>query len=845
MNILNTILQKTNNNLYQSRPQQKQEAKQTIFAPIATTSLIKPDRPQKSYIVDDPFYLAPVNFVNDIKENLVNIAKATTGKSNDHDLGRINDFSMKAGALALAGYLFTHGKTSLSKSMEFVGFGTFFASMALWPKLFIQAPLKAMYGIDIHQKYVDNEGRKKMFFQDPQYIPWDLYNDKQLAELGDKLGVPRDIHNRNEVIKKKAHKIALQGNTLWMLTAGFATPLMSAMLCNGIEKVVTPRSERASFPNNIFGAFASSIEKMRIDRAEKVLKNIDGTVARKLAEMDASELAAYMERLEDKKLTTKTIIKIMRKMSRSVDREEKKALYKQIMDIVPVVRVVPKADAEYIETFWKNYKNHKLSNDDLQSVWAKLLTKEKLAQLSVENGEPVSARRFVNKVTEYIHSLPIGRKGYNHCRAALEEIIGKVEAFDTQIITRESIQKILRLDRKLYEHSLRYDALDKYIQLYMGEVGDSIATNRWINVQKAFFKALDYSKEEIKIAKENGPKALKLLQTKLESLVSDEEKYETAVRKIQRAILDYDSLFMPDAEDGTAQGVKKSCYELIDKFSSREAKMFEDAGFHKMKERVIGSKITDRGSLRANLRDSAHRRVEELRNGMYKLLCTLDFFKRTANISKGSIPNSKFVELYKNFNFSKYNAVPHIYSDSDLLEEIQNFKRILLDATIADHTTKLEFKDRGLYVRAMSLMFSTDFDPATIKALGFDSDSVHHLGKTTFAKSLKKQINDVLYNLGNFVYPHKTKLVLMTSDEAKNEKIIIDSVKDALTRDSLLGKRVSNAVREYASETYNSSTWFRKFGGMSLALVGVTLLSQVFFGRINNQDLQYVRKVDN
>ena len=90
MNILNTMIQKPNINLYQPNSQNRQDSRQNIFMPIATTNLIKPDRPQKSYIVNDPFYMAPINFVTDIKENIVNIVKATTGKSNDHDLGRIN-----------------------------------------------------------------------------------------------------------------------------------------------------------------------------------------------------------------------------------------------------------------------------------------------------------------------------------------------------------------------------------------------------------------------------------------------------------------------------------------------------------------------------------------------------------------------------------------------------------------------------------------------------------------------------------------------------------------------------------------------------------------------------------
>ena len=584
MNILNTIIQKPNTNIYTIKPQEKKEVKRNVFTPIDTTNLIKPDRPTKSYIINDPFYMAPVNFLTDIKENVVNIAKATTGKSNDHDLGRINDFSMKAGALALAGYLFAHGKTSLSKSMEFVGFGTFFASMALWPKLFIQAPLKAMYGIDVHQKYMDNEGRKKMFFQDPQYIPWDLYTDEQLSQLGDRLGVPRDIHNRNEVIKKKAHKIALQGNTLWMLTAGFATPLMSALMCNGIEKIVTPRSERTSFPNNIFGAFASSIEKMRIDKIEKMMKNLDSNVAKKVATLDDSELSSYLRCFEGSEMDEAAFDDLLDKMQSSTDVNESAAKRAQVMELFEVTKVEPKADAEYIDEFWQKYNVQKVANK-YQTTWSELLSKEQLEALAKENGETVSVRTFWEKLTAYIDSKQFGMDEGLTYKTNISKIIGDYKTTEKRIVTKDFIQNVLRLNRKIYEHSLRLNAMDKYYDLFMGN--DSIIVNRRTNVQNAFFNSLEYTKKEIAQARLQGVMPLELLQSKIEALVAnikpkdgeeavDATKYTEAVRKIHRAILDFDTIFLPDSPDGSPQGVKKAYLDMVNKFIKRESEVGGD-----------------------------------------------------------------------------------------------------------------------------------------------------------------------------------------------------------------------------------------------------------------------------
>ena len=134
----------------------------------------------KAKLLPSRIFGSPIEYAKDLKQDVVNIGRAAKGKANDHELGRINDVAMKIGSLALATYLFVKNPLKLSKAMEFVGFGTFFASMSLWPKLAIQAPIKARTGVDIHQKYVDSQGRKKMLHQDPQYDLTDLYSREDL-----------------------------------------------------------------------------------------------------------------------------------------------------------------------------------------------------------------------------------------------------------------------------------------------------------------------------------------------------------------------------------------------------------------------------------------------------------------------------------------------------------------------------------------------------------------------------------------------------------------------------------------------------------------------------------------
>ena len=201
---------------------------------LANRTFIKPLKGQ-GHIVKSNIFTAPAIFLKDMIYDAKALHGAVKGEANDHQLGKLNDLGMKLGGLAIASYLYVKKTTPMAKGMEFVGLASFFASMAIWPKLAIQLPAKLIHGVNVMPEYEDSFGRKKPFYQDHQFIPWDLYSDNEINKIGDRLGVPRDIPNRRDFIQEKMRKLALQNNTLWMLTAGVATPVMSALICNKME----------------------------------------------------------------------------------------------------------------------------------------------------------------------------------------------------------------------------------------------------------------------------------------------------------------------------------------------------------------------------------------------------------------------------------------------------------------------------------------------------------------------------------------------------------------------------------------------------------------------------------
>lgn len=180
---------------------------------------------------------------------------AFKGEGTDYSVGKINDLAIRTGSLGIAATLAASKFFPAARGMEFVGLGTWFASMAIWPQL-MGAPIKAKTGVDINQKYIDSYGRRKFVYEDNLYRPMDLYrhvdlNGKPLSQeeyykkydkdyayldaVGDKLGIPRDIKNRHEAIMNKMGQVAVQGKTLWMLTAGVMTPVISSIVADAVQ----------------------------------------------------------------------------------------------------------------------------------------------------------------------------------------------------------------------------------------------------------------------------------------------------------------------------------------------------------------------------------------------------------------------------------------------------------------------------------------------------------------------------------------------------------------------------------------------------------------------------------
>lgn len=245
--ILNSRLNNNPNNINSNNMTSNKAYQEKMYENIVRQAdEVKPNEAKAKLVKEGP--IASVgSYFKDLKQDIVNTFKAArTGKMNDHNLGRINDLGLKLGAILIATYLAAHSKTKKEAIMKYVGGGAFFASMSLWPKIFLNLPARFVHGFNIGQKYISAQGDKKDFFLDNQFLPWDTYSDEELAEIGKRTGIDINSENGKEKIQRKMQKVALQNRTLWMATAGFATPLMTALFCDRVE----PHIENAIINSN-------------------------------------------------------------------------------------------------------------------------------------------------------------------------------------------------------------------------------------------------------------------------------------------------------------------------------------------------------------------------------------------------------------------------------------------------------------------------------------------------------------------------------------------------------------------------------------------------------------------
>lgn len=847
---------------------------------LDTSKNVKPDKP-KGYLVKTPLYMAPKVYFQDLAKDTYGIVKGVKGKANDHELGKQNDVAMKVGALAIAGYLMSFRQTKLPKLMEVVGVGSFLSSLALWPKLAIALPLKLRTGVDIQQKYVDSYGRKKNFFQDSQYLAWDLYSKDEIKKMGDKMGVPYDVPNRDEVIKEKARKLSVQGNTLWMATAGFATPIMTALICSGLKPAVETLKQKSDLKktekmmNSVTG-FDSQMAAPKSVR-KKLENYLASNKGKKLENFD--ELISLFDWSPRKSNIQKSLMadldNLLSGASNDITPEYVGKLYDRFCEPLAKVGVSKEDIAKYFE------KNNLYGNQAQFVDRLKLVNKESQAGVLEEATKDILYSIIDSKHSSNAEDMKL--------LIDYDGISDVVRSYNRRVLDDSIIGKIRNAHESLSNYFAREQVLEKWERARFTDSADSLRTYSSQRITKTILSALGFSSKEIDTLALEGSQTRVLLEQKLDEIAKDPEKYKKVVKKLAEKYAEYESVMSQDTRvrygnwvdsmcDSAKTGLKRSGFDNIAEFIGGRSEIV-DAATGKVKN----SREALTGTMRYVKKAGYDFKDLGAKADFYRIIQTLDFYRR----------------LHDN-SFSKYFdiIVDGIEMRPPAYEDVVTAARdALLSGKAGNHATKLglDYKP-NTYKTVMRLLYG---------ALPEDFVKDGMLGTTTTnISSETRAIRDILipirnngnvqelYNasikagldpvkLGRYLtgMSDETVLALREAGGQKGVDLITgmktymqtfidqvvnfcdksyvkrgfdlidkhnltgavqglpESIKAQALRDSLVGSPVVGMIRRGAKELSNTNKWLRMFGIGGAVLLTGTVLATLFFGHLPQKEM--------
>lgn len=828
---VNLIQSYINNHKQTTLPVKKPVPEFDIQNELENRAFIKPLQ-GKGKLVNGSILNAPLLMVKDMQYDIKSFKHALNGQANDHELGKINDIGMKIGGLGIASYLFTKRPTSMTKGMEFIGLGSFLASMALWPKIALQLPAYLIHGVNINKEYQDSFGRRKPFYKDPQFIPWDLYSDEEINKIGDRLGVDRKIPNRRDFIQEKMKKIAVQNNTMWMLTAGFATPIMSALICNQTEPLLTKyfNNRQNKKADRIIKNLDSYAEKNYQNNSiknnlEKIINQYrDQPVSSELSELLTDTLSEGMD-LISKEGLKKDINAMLKNTSFIITDNTSKLMAKNFenkfstqgfsSEFLNAVLPQEKDITEFLSK--NNYMNKNIEATELQNI------NKKLTLYILEN-----VKKFNNKVPEneredvnYIKKLILNNKKGNHpILSALTKSNGKT--FDSNI--HANLRNIANI---LDDLKSRVAALDEYSIIKTGSAPETVSANHWNETEKEVLKIFGFSSKDIEKVRADRSLLDTMLREKIETIVSDKTSYESVLDKLTKQVSALFSDIKVSDMTATFEGNERTAYEkMVDYVFNGYSKSITEAGFSNLSKSLTGG-ADSVGSAKNIQKAIVSEKLLSLGSNFNRLINNLIYFRQIA---------------------ANPNDIPALKTHSREAKEelVELCKIITLQGHSSDFTTKFYFKrnphpaddygdievkngkvinkyfgktkdvvdignDKYFYQDAMRLMFETEIDADTMRILE------KHQMKNKLIQYRTLMLEKVG---GEYYFPKPRHLIRAKNNTASDIKY------------HLTGMASNDYFFNAIQKSFNSKKWLKMYGGFGAGLLGVTVLSQFFFGRM-------------
>ena len=787
-------------------------------------TFIKP-LPSKGRLLNGNIFNAPAIMVKDAVYDVKAFKHAMQGNANDHELGKLNDVGLKLGGLAIAGYLFTKKQTPVTKGMEFVGLGSFLASMAIWPKLAIQLPAYLIHGVNVQKQYEDSFGRKKSFYQDPQFIPWDLYSDKEIDKMGNRLRVPKDIPNRRDAIQEKMKKIAIQNNTLWMLTAGFATPVMSALICNQTEPylakwlnnrknkkadLILTNLDEHSKKYDTHNATNNIENQIKLHAGKPITEEVINSVADAFEGMDSVTAESFKADLRE----------LMTSNTHTISKDSTKAISKNLKDIFkgkPISKDAVDAIIPNENNMFNIFKENNFIKTDADDKALKAIS-DKILLAVKKNVETYNQNRPEAEQLdfEYIKKLIRSHKVNEH---PIKSVLNN----STSATFSQEIQANLRNIAKAFDaFNAKTNALNEYAVTKVGSAPETVIANYWNNISKDLLTTLGISPKEIEKVRFDRNLTGELLRNKIESIVSDDATYKKVMKDLVAKVASLDSEIKPS--DITTYN------EKVDTLFNEFGEFLKDKQFSTSAKAIAGVNNNDNvGTLKNIQKSFVSERLSGVKSSFYRLINTLDFYRRIAkNVNSIDIlkqypreVREELIELCKiitlqghsSDNATKFYMLrnPHPSDDmSDIVVKNGKIENKYFGKGAVNTTTDIP-NDKFFYQRAMQLMFGDKMDKETTEIL---EGSIIKPNVTEYRENVVKIIGGENY----FAKPrHRISPV---NDAGSEFKFLLTGI----APDELFFKA--------GQQAFNTRKWLKIFGAFGGVLLGVTVLAQFFFGKM-------------
>lgn len=749
--------------------------------------------------------------VKDTKYNFNALKHGLTGKANDHELGKLNDVGMKVGALALAGYLATQKATPKTKLMEFVGLATFFGAMKLWPKLAIGAPAKAIHGFDPTQEYEDSFGRKKPFFQDAQYQPWDVYSNEQLQKIGDKMGVDKNAQDRNDLTKSNMTKIATKNNTLWMITAGIASAVFSALACNKAEKVIDP-----------------ALDKVNNEKADKLLQNFDTEAQKRMtsaSEDMQKDLDKIFEENKGKTVDNKLIEKISGRLAKGLDPVTEEGVKEDMQNILMNGKsLVNEGLAEKISNGSKKVLAQKFSEEQVAKI---VPSKEEIVKHFNDNqmmGREVNEDEAMN-VRSSVSQLFLAKAKEQGMSTEKLKTIKKgvalvadkaLKSNSASVLDENAMKKVSEIGKAMSELQAKDSVLDDYAQAKVADKPETVIANYWNKTSTSIVKSLGIDFKEMEKVRNNRQLVQGLVRNKMEEVTSDDAKYQKAIGEMANNIAELDKKIKPEDT--------RKYVDLVGKTYDDAAGNLYNQGMEATANKLTALSVGGKGSLKRVKQVYFEERVAGVKNSFSRMINTMDVYRR---ISKGEVPKDgsarevkeAMLELVKQttlqghssdhsikfyFNRSQDNSTNVDRSDVEI-KDGKVVNKYFKDGKGVDVP-----EDYGFYQKAMNFMYNSPMDKDTVEAIK----------KAGIEKDVNKYNSEVYNKIGSADYFTKP-----------NHKTTGDQGASSEYKFLLLGVAPDEMMTKTVQQSYNSQKWGKTFGTVGAVLTGLTVAAQFLFGK--------------